>query len=63
MVYNQRICMPAVHRCVARGLGALVLFAAGLEPSTNSQSEMRHIIEADYRKWGQFIQTTGLKTE
>ena len=40
-----------------------VLFAAGLEPSTNSQSEMRHIIEADYRKWGQFIQTTGLKTE
>src|SRR5260370_30630017 len=36
-----------------------VLFAAGLEPATNSPSEMRRIIEADHRKWGQLMRTTG----
>jgi tripartite-type tricarboxylate transporter receptor subunit TctC len=40
-----------------------VLSAAGLEPAPNSPGEMRRIIEADYRKWGQLIQATGLKTE
>jgi tripartite-type tricarboxylate transporter receptor subunit TctC len=40
-----------------------VLFAAGLEPATNSPSEMRHIIEADYKKWGQLIKALGLKVE
>jgi len=40
-----------------------VLLAAGLEPVPSSQSEMRRIIEADHRKWGQFIKATGLKTE
>ena len=40
-----------------------VLFAAGLEPATNSPSEMRRIIEADYKKWGQLIEASGLKAE
>jgi len=40
-----------------------VLFAAGLEPATNSPSEMRRIIEADHRKWGQLMRTTGLKAD
>jgi tripartite-type tricarboxylate transporter receptor subunit TctC len=40
-----------------------VLLAAGLEPATNSPSEMRGIIEADYAKWGQLIKTLGLKVE
>jgi tripartite-type tricarboxylate transporter receptor subunit TctC len=40
-----------------------VLFAAGLEPATNSPSEMRRIIEADYKKWGQLIAARGLKAE
>jgi tripartite-type tricarboxylate transporter receptor subunit TctC len=40
-----------------------VLFAAGLEPETNSPSEMRSIIEVDYKKWGELIQTTGLKAQ
>jgi tripartite-type tricarboxylate transporter receptor subunit TctC len=40
-----------------------VLFAAGLEPAPNSPSEMRSIIETDYKKWGQLIEETGLKAE
>jgi putative tricarboxylic transport membrane protein len=40
-----------------------VLLAAGLEPAPSSASEMRGIIEADHRKWGEFIKTTGLKSE
>lgn len=40
-----------------------ILSAAGLEPAPNSPSEMRHLIEADYKKWGQLIQATGLKAE
>ena len=40
-----------------------VLLAAGLEPAPNSPSEMRHIIEADYAKWGQLIKALGLKVE
>jgi tripartite-type tricarboxylate transporter receptor subunit TctC len=40
-----------------------VLLAAGLEAAPNSSSEMRRIIEADYKKWGQLIQATGLKVE
>src|SRR5580700_3733183 len=40
-----------------------VLLAAGLEPATNSPSEMRGIIEADYAKWGQLIKELGLKVE
>jgi tripartite-type tricarboxylate transporter receptor subunit TctC len=40
-----------------------VLFAAGLEPAPSSSSEMRRIVEADYRKWGEFIQATGLRAE
>jgi tripartite-type tricarboxylate transporter receptor subunit TctC len=40
-----------------------VLLAAGLEPAPNSPSEMRHIVEADYAKWGQLIKALGLKVE
>ena len=40
-----------------------VLFAAGLEPATNSPSEMRRIIEADHKRWGQLIQARGLRAE
>jgi len=40
-----------------------VLLAGGLEAAPSSPSEMRRIIEADYKKWGDFIKTTGLKTE
>jgi tripartite-type tricarboxylate transporter receptor subunit TctC len=40
-----------------------ILLAAGLEPSPNSPSEMRRIIEEDYKKWGQLIKATGLKIE
>src|SRR5260370_314333 len=34
-----------------------------LQPATNSPSEMRRIIEADHRKWGQLMRTTGLKAD
>jgi tripartite-type tricarboxylate transporter receptor subunit TctC len=40
-----------------------VLLAGGLEAAPSSPSEMRRIIEADYKKWGDFIKITGLKTE
>jgi tripartite-type tricarboxylate transporter receptor subunit TctC len=40
-----------------------VLLAAGLEPAYSSPSEMRRIIEADYKRWGQLIEATGLKAE
>jgi tripartite-type tricarboxylate transporter receptor subunit TctC len=40
-----------------------VLSAAGLDPVTNSSTEMRRIIEADLRKWGQLIQSAGLKAD
>jgi tripartite-type tricarboxylate transporter receptor subunit TctC len=40
-----------------------VLLAAGLEPAPNSPSEMRRIIEADHKRWGQLIQATGLRAE
>jgi tripartite-type tricarboxylate transporter receptor subunit TctC len=40
-----------------------VLFAAGLEPAPSSANEMRRIVEEHHKKWGQFIQTTGLKVE
>ena len=40
-----------------------VLSAAGLDPVTNSPTEMRRIIEADLRKWGQLIQAAGLKAD
>jgi len=40
-----------------------VLLAAGLEPATNSSSEMRQLIAADYEKWGQLIRAAGLKIE
>jgi tripartite-type tricarboxylate transporter receptor subunit TctC len=40
-----------------------VLLSAGLEPAPNSPGEMRHIIETDSRKWGQFIQSTNLKVD
>jgi tripartite-type tricarboxylate transporter receptor subunit TctC len=39
------------------------LSAGGLEPATNSPGEMRHIIEADHKRWGEFIKQTGLKTD
>jgi tripartite-type tricarboxylate transporter receptor subunit TctC len=38
-----------------------VLSAGGLDPAPNSPSEMRGIIEADYKKWGQLIRTLDLK--
>jgi tripartite-type tricarboxylate transporter receptor subunit TctC len=40
-----------------------ILLAGGLEPDPSSPSEMRRIVEADHKKWGLFIQTTGLKAE
>jgi tripartite-type tricarboxylate transporter receptor subunit TctC len=40
-----------------------VLSAAGLETSPSSPAEMRRILETDYKKWGEFIRTTGLKAE
>ncbi len=40
-----------------------VLRAGGLEPSSNTPAEMRHIIAADYEKWGRLIAATGLKAE
>src|SRR5580658_7627835 len=40
-----------------------VLLAAGLEPTTNSPGEMRRIVEADYKKWGELIKALGLKVE
>jgi tripartite-type tricarboxylate transporter receptor subunit TctC len=40
-----------------------VLLAAGLEPAPNSPSEMRRIIEADHKRWGQLIEATGLRAE
>ena len=39
-----------------------VLLAAGLEPAPNSPTEMRDIIKADYKKWGDLIKTQGLKS-
>src|SRR6202795_2821375 len=38
-----------------------VLLAAGLEPAPNSPSEMRRVVEADYKKWGELIKALGLK--
>jgi tripartite-type tricarboxylate transporter receptor subunit TctC len=40
-----------------------VLLAAGLEPAGNSPSEMRRIVEADYKKWGDLIKALKLKVE
>ena len=40
-----------------------ILLAAGLEPAPNSPSEMRRIIETDYKKWGELIKALGLKVE
>jgi tripartite-type tricarboxylate transporter receptor subunit TctC len=40
-----------------------VLLAAGLKPAPNSPSEMRRIIEADHKRWGQLIQARGLRAE
>jgi tripartite-type tricarboxylate transporter receptor subunit TctC len=43
--------------------GQKVLSAAGLDPAPNSPTEMRRLIEADLKKWGQLIQAAGLKAE
>lgn len=40
-----------------------VLSAAGLELSPSSPAEMRRIVEADLKKWGELIKATGLKAE
>jgi tripartite-type tricarboxylate transporter receptor subunit TctC len=40
-----------------------ILVAAGLEPAPNSPDEMRRIIEAEDKKWGDLIAATGLKAE
>jgi tripartite-type tricarboxylate transporter receptor subunit TctC len=40
-----------------------VLSAAGLELSPSSPAEMRRIVEADIKKWGDLIKATGLKAE
>jgi tripartite-type tricarboxylate transporter receptor subunit TctC len=40
-----------------------VLLAAGLEPAPNSPGEMRRIIEADHKRWGQLIQATGPRAQ
>ncbi len=40
-----------------------VLLAAGLEPASNSPSEMHRIIEADHKTRGQVIRAIGLKAQ
>ena len=40
-----------------------VLSTAGLEADPSTPSEMRGIIEADYKKWGQLIKSLGLKVQ
>jgi tripartite-type tricarboxylate transporter receptor subunit TctC len=40
-----------------------ILSAAGLDPAPNSPAEMRRIIAADLKTWGQLIQAAGLKAE
>jgi len=40
-----------------------VLSAAGLELSPSSPGEMRRIMEADSKKWGELIRAVGLKAE
>ncbi|MGB6534648.1 MAG: tripartite tricarboxylate transporter substrate binding protein [Xanthobacteraceae bacterium] len=40
-----------------------VLAAAGLVAAPSSPIEMRRIIEADYKKWGELIKATGLKVQ
>ncbi|HEY1614170.1 MAG TPA: tripartite tricarboxylate transporter substrate binding protein [Rhizomicrobium sp.] len=40
-----------------------VLSTAGLEADPSTPSEMRGIIEVDYKKWGQLIKTLGLKVQ
>jgi tripartite-type tricarboxylate transporter receptor subunit TctC len=52
-----------IAKIVALPEAQKVLLAAGLEPAPNSPSEMRRIIEADYKKWGQLIKALGLKVE
>jgi tripartite-type tricarboxylate transporter receptor subunit TctC len=52
-----------IIKIVAMPEAQKVLLAAGLEPAPNSPSEMRRIIEADYKKWGQLIKALGLKVE
>ncbi len=52
-----------IAKIMAMAEAQSVLFAAGLEPATNSPTEMRRIIEADYKKWGQLIEASGLKAE
>jgi tripartite-type tricarboxylate transporter receptor subunit TctC len=52
-----------IARILAMPEAPKVLSAAGLEPAPSSPSEMRRIVEIGFRKWGQFIQATGLKAE
>src|SRR6185436_16152613 len=52
-----------IARIAAMREAQKVLSAAGLDPVTNSPTEMRRIIEADLRKWGQLIQAAGLKAD
>ena len=53
----------APHLVAAMPEAQKVLLAAGLEPAPNSPSEMRRIVEADYKKWGELIKALGLKVE
>ena len=50
-----------IAKIVAMPDAQKVLLAAGLEPAPNSPSEMRRIIEADYKKWGELIKALGTK--
>jgi tripartite-type tricarboxylate transporter receptor subunit TctC len=52
-----------IARIMALPEAQKVLLTGGLEPAPNSPSEMRRIAEADHKKWGEFIQATGLKAE
>ena len=52
-----------IAKIVALPEAQKVLLAAGLEPAPNSPSEMRRIIEANYKKWGQLIKALRLKIE
>jgi tripartite-type tricarboxylate transporter receptor subunit TctC len=52
-----------IARIAAMPEAQKVLSAAGLDPAPNSPAEMRRIIEADLKTWGQLIQAAGLKAE
>jgi tripartite-type tricarboxylate transporter receptor subunit TctC len=52
-----------IARIAAMPEAQKILSAAGLDPAPNSPAEMRRIIEADLKTWGQLIQAAGLRAD